>query len=398
MPSRLLLARRPGPQRVRHRRSPGGSSSGSGTAAAAGLAAITIGTETSGSIISPRRRRASSACARPSAWSAAPGSCRSRPRRTRAGPMTRTVADAAAELQAIAGRDPEDPATAGRAARCPTTSAGARRGRARGHADRRGHQQRRRATTPPRSPIAGGRRDAGPDHARAAERPPSILTYEFKRDLNAYLAGCRRRRADAIARRTSSPSPTRTRSRRRSSANLRADEARTIDLADPATNAAYVDQPRRGAAPSARQHRRRARPRHGGPRRRPRGDHDAGGTLTGIGARAGYPQLTVPAGYTATQRRPVNISFNGTRVQRGDAARARLRVRAGDAAARAAERRSTRRCTAAPTPRRRASSARTRARPGSSCCTRSGTSRGCRSRSRRRAIADLQRADGRAAG
>ena len=37
------------------------------------------------------------------------------------------------------------------------------------------------------------------------------------------------------------------------------------------------------------------------------------GTLTGLGARAGYPQLTVPAGYDATARNPVNISFNGTR-------------------------------------------------------------------------------------
>lgn len=37
------------------------------------------------------------------------------------------------------------------------------------------------------------------------------------------------------------------------------------------------------------------------------------GTLTGTGARAGYPQLTVPAGYDADTRNPVNISFNGTR-------------------------------------------------------------------------------------
>ena len=36
------------------------------------------------------------------------------------------------------------------------------------------------------------------------------------------------------------------------------------------------------------------------------------GTLTGIGARAGYPQLTVPAGYSTTRGGPVNISFNGT--------------------------------------------------------------------------------------
>jgi Asp-tRNA(Asn)/Glu-tRNA(Gln) amidotransferase A subunit family amidase len=36
------------------------------------------------------------------------------------------------------------------------------------------------------------------------------------------------------------------------------------------------------------------------------------GTLTGTGARAGYPQLTVPAGYDTAGRAPVNISFNGT--------------------------------------------------------------------------------------
>ncbi len=35
--------------------------------------------------------------------------------------MTRTVADAAAELQAIAGTDPEDPATDGAPPRCRTT-------------------------------------------------------------------------------------------------------------------------------------------------------------------------------------------------------------------------------------------------------------------------------------
>ena len=33
--------------------------------------------------------------------------------------------------------------------------------------------------------------------------------------------------------------------------------------------------------------------------------------MTGIGARAGYPQIVVPAGYD-TSRRPVGIAFNGT--------------------------------------------------------------------------------------
>src|SRR6185436_11590329 len=35
------------------------------------------------------------------------------------------------------------------------------------------------------------------------------------------------------------------------------------------------------------------------------------GTLTGTGARAGYPQIVVPAGYNAANRTPVGIAFNG---------------------------------------------------------------------------------------
>ncbi len=111
-PERLLLARRPGAERVRHRPRAERLVLGSAAAASAGLAALTIGTETSGSIISP---------------SAAQGIVGMRPTlglvsrtgilpiaasQDTAGPMTRTVADAAAELQAIAGEDPEDPATA----------------------------------------------------------------------------------------------------------------------------------------------------------------------------------------------------------------------------------------------------------------------------------------------
>src|SRR3954467_1206958 len=49
------------------------------------------------------------------------------------------------------------------------------------------------------------------------------------------------------------------------------------------------------------------------------------GTLTGTGARAGYPQIVVPAGYnTGTSptvnpgnRRPVGIAFNGSAYSEG---------------------------------------------------------------------------------
>ena len=84
---------------------PSGSSSGSGAAGAAGLSMLTIGTETSGSIISPSARRASSACGRRSGSSPATASRRSRPpgHGRPDGPHGRRRG---AELQSIAGPDP----------------------------------------------------------------------------------------------------------------------------------------------------------------------------------------------------------------------------------------------------------------------------------------------------
>ena len=66
-------------------RSACGSSSGSGAAVAASLAAAAIGTETDGSLVCPARSTAWSASSRPWAWSRAPTSCRSPTARTRPG-------------------------------------------------------------------------------------------------------------------------------------------------------------------------------------------------------------------------------------------------------------------------------------------------------------------------
>ena len=81
-----------------------------------------------------------------------------------AGPMTRTVADAAAELQAIAGPDPEDPVTAD-APDVTGLPGGPEDGRARRQADRR-HQQHQRAVRGRDRRRPGARRDHGADHVR----------------------------------------------------------------------------------------------------------------------------------------------------------------------------------------------------------------------------------------
>jgi aspartyl-tRNA(Asn)/glutamyl-tRNA(Gln) amidotransferase subunit A len=97
-------------------RLPGGSSSGSGVAVAAGLAAMGMGSDTGGSIripaaccgvvgLKPTYGRVSRAGVLPLAWSL-----------DHAGPLTRSAADAAAVLTVVAGHDPADAASSTRSA------------------------------------------------------------------------------------------------------------------------------------------------------------------------------------------------------------------------------------------------------------------------------------------
>jgi amidase len=92
-------------------RNPCGSSSGSGAAASANLATLAVGTETDGSITCP-----SKACGlvgiKPTVGLVSrAGIIPISASQDTAGPMTRTVADAAALLSVLAGVDPRDPAT-----------------------------------------------------------------------------------------------------------------------------------------------------------------------------------------------------------------------------------------------------------------------------------------------
>lgn len=288
---------------------PSGSSSGSGAAASAGLAAATVGTETSGSIISP---------------SAANGIVGLRPTvglvprtgiipisatQDTAGPMVQTVADAAAELQGMAGKDPEDPATAGQPSTIPDYSAGlstnALSGRRIGViASSDGPYQAaiatiRRLGAEPVTITTPGGTSAG-----------SILNYEFKRDLNAYLsrlgpAAPIKTLSEVVAFNTANPDE----AIKLGQSTLVGSEA--IELENPTTKATYETNRTTGLAQT------RASLDAALTRGTAETTDDLAaimtpsGTLTGTGARAGYPQLTVPAGYNAGTGNPVNISFNG---------------------------------------------------------------------------------------
>jgi amidase len=180
-------------------RSPSGSSSGSGVAVAAGLALLAIGTETDGSIVCP-----ASACGivglKPTLGLVSrAGIVPISSAQDTAGPMARTVADAAVLLSVLAAADPADPATAVAGRPGDYTAfldggalAGARLGVWRGGctgADGR--------TTAVLDAALARLRDLGADVIDPVELPGvddisdyefAALLHEFKRDLNAYLA------------------------------------------------------------------------------------------------------------------------------------------------------------------------------------------------------------------
>ena len=92
-------------------RSPSGSSSGSGAAAAASLAAATVGTETDGSIVSPSSVNSVVGIKPTLGLLSRTGIVPIAHSQDTAGPMARTVADAAVLLGAMVGSDPADPPT-----------------------------------------------------------------------------------------------------------------------------------------------------------------------------------------------------------------------------------------------------------------------------------------------
>ena len=90
---------------------PGGSSSGSAVAVAAGLAAVSIGTETSGSLLSPANQNGLVTVKPTVGLISRAGIIPLSHSQDTAGPMTRTVRDAAILLNVLAVRDSLDPAT-----------------------------------------------------------------------------------------------------------------------------------------------------------------------------------------------------------------------------------------------------------------------------------------------
>ncbi len=181
-------------------RNPCGSSSGSGVAVSANLCAVAIGTETDGSIVCPSSVNGIVGIKPTVGLISRAGIIPISHTQDTAGPMARTVADAAILLGALAGVDPDDPVTAASQGKAqvdytkfldPSGLRGARIGVVRklfGFSD---------AVDRLMASALDAMKQAGAvivDPAKIetldklGEPEMLVLLYEFKADLNAYLA------------------------------------------------------------------------------------------------------------------------------------------------------------------------------------------------------------------
>ena len=181
-------------------RTPSGSSSGSGVAVAANLCAVAIGTETDGSIVSPATCCGIVGIKPTLGLVSRSGVIPIAHSQDTAGPMARTVADAAILLSALTGVDARDEATAASTGRSrteytsvldPTGLKGARLGVCR---------SRFMGYSPATDALMEGAIDALKRMGAVIVDPADITTagqfddsefavllYEFKADLNKYL-------------------------------------------------------------------------------------------------------------------------------------------------------------------------------------------------------------------
>ncbi len=182
-------------------RNPSGSSSGSAVAVAANLCAVAIGTETDGSILSPSSFNGIVGIKPTVGLVSRSGIVPIAHSQDTAGPMARTVTDAAILLGCLTGLDSRDPATVASSGKAhadytqfldPSGLRGARFGMV-----RKQFGSQRAAAKLMEGALAELKRLGAevidpadlPSNGKLGGAEMEVLLYEFKADLDAYLAG-----------------------------------------------------------------------------------------------------------------------------------------------------------------------------------------------------------------
>jgi amidase len=310
-------------------RNPCGSSSGSGASVAASLCAAAIGTETDGSVVCPSNANGIVGIKPTLGLVSRSGIVPLAHSQDTAGPMARTVADAVALLEAIAGADASDRVTAASAGQMPADLItfllpkglqDARLGVARNYT---GFHEKCEALL---DDALAAMRGAGAEVIDSIEVPNKgeygdaeyeVLLYEFKADLNTYLAQRPGLPVQSMADLIDF-------NRRHADAEMPFFQQEILELAQEKGDlkeAAYLEAlatSKRLAGPEGidvaiKEHRLDAIIAiTGGPAWHTdlvTGDHGLG-SCSQPAAVAGYPHITVPMGYVFGL--PVNISFFST--------------------------------------------------------------------------------------
>ena len=306
-------------------RNPCGSSSGSGAAVAANLCAAAVGTETDGSIVCPSNANSLVGIKPTLGLVSRTGIIPIAHSQDTAGPMARTVADAATLLSFLAGTDPLDPVTnasGGDYTLYLRTDGlkGKRLGIARKHF---GFNERVDKVI---EDAIDTIKRLGAVIIDPADIPTSgkfddsefeVLLYEFKADLNAYLA---KLGPEARVRSLEDVILFNEKNRAREMPYFGQDIMEKAQEKGPLTSRAYLQALRKNHLLTRTQGIDAIMKRHrldaliaptGGPSWPTdyiNGDHFTGG-YSSASAVAGYPHITVPAGYVFGM--PVGISFFG---------------------------------------------------------------------------------------
>lgn len=287
---------------------PGGSSSGSGVSVSANLATLAVGTETSGSILNPASQNAVVGVKPTIGVVGRSGIVPISHSQDTAGPMARTVRDAAILLAAMGGTDRRDPATwSAQTLQAPQFDEGALKGKRIGVPRRGFTEDLPEAEQKVFSEALQALRAAGAEvldpveiQSATADWGLQVLIYEFKAGVNHYLRGVR---PDLGVRNLHEVIAFNERHRRQmlryGQTLLVAAEVTSGTLADPE----YLQARRQDLLLS----------RSGGideVMARERLDALAFPSSYGadIAARAGYPSVCVPGGFTA-QGEPVGLTL-----------------------------------------------------------------------------------------
>ncbi len=310
-------------------RNPCGSSSGSGAATSANLGAVSIGTETDGSIVCPSNANGLFGLKPTVGLVSRAGIVPISRSQDTAGPMTRTVEDAAILLSVLTGADPRDSATSASEGRRESDytrflDANGLSGKRVGVA-RRLFGFHNGVDRVMEDAIAEMKRLGAevidpvelPSGDELSDSEMEVLLYEFKADLNLYLAELS---DQATVKTLAEIIQFNEANREREMPYFEQELFLRAEAKGPLTDKVYVDALAKNHRLARGEGIDKALGQHqlsailaptGGPAWTTdlvNGDHFSGGSST-FAAVAGYPNVTVPAG--DVQGLPVGISFFG---------------------------------------------------------------------------------------